>query len=46
MTISGPFSGADDEVPVQGRGELQGAKNMVNCHSEEKIDINVLSVSS
>ncbi len=25
--IAGPFSGADDEVPVQSRGELQGAKN-------------------
>jgi hypothetical protein len=41
--ISGPFSGAIDEVPVQSRGELQGAKNMVN---RKKQDMNVVSVSS
>jgi hypothetical protein len=42
-TISGPFPGADDEVLVQSRGELQGAKNMVN---RKKQDINVVSVYS
>jgi hypothetical protein len=41
--MSGPFSGADDEVPVQSRGELQGAKKKVN---RKKQDINVVSVPS
>ncbi len=43
LTISGPFSGANDEVPVQSRGELQRMKNIIN---RIKQDINVVSVSS